>query len=126
MLIWTIHDFLGYGTIGGFANQGFAACPCCGEHLGGEHSSKLRKQTYGGCCRWLPSNHILRSEGLKDHFNGLIETKDKPARVLVEAQLRHGREYAAWREAGYRDGAAGNPSKRHRVKQISILFTLPY
>jgi hypothetical protein len=27
MLIWTIHDFPGYGTIGGFAYQGFAACP---------------------------------------------------------------------------------------------------
>jgi hypothetical protein len=26
MLIWTIHDFLGYGTVGGFAHQGFVAC----------------------------------------------------------------------------------------------------
>jgi hypothetical protein len=24
MLIWTIHDFLGYGTVGGFAHQGFS------------------------------------------------------------------------------------------------------
>ena len=43
MLIWTIHDFPGNGTIGGFAHQGFAACPCCGEHLGGEHSFELGK-----------------------------------------------------------------------------------
>ena len=27
MLIWTIHDFLGYGTVGGFSHQGYAACP---------------------------------------------------------------------------------------------------
>ena len=84
MLIWTIHDFPGYGTVGGFAHQGFAACPCCGEHLGGEHSCELGKVTYGGCRRWLPPNHILRSERLKDHFNGQVETRHKPARVSVE------------------------------------------
>jgi hypothetical protein len=27
VLIWTIHDFPGYGTIGGFAHQRYAACP---------------------------------------------------------------------------------------------------
>jgi hypothetical protein len=66
MLIWTIH---GYGTVGGFAHQGFAACPWYGEELGGEHSTEPGKQTYGGCRRWLPSSHILRTEGLKVHFN---------------------------------------------------------
>jgi hypothetical protein len=41
MLIWTIHDFPGYGIVGGFAHQGFAACPWCGEVLGAEHSTEL-------------------------------------------------------------------------------------
>ena len=27
MLIWTIHDFPGYGTVGGFSHQGYTACP---------------------------------------------------------------------------------------------------
>jgi hypothetical protein len=126
MLIWTIHDFPGYGTVGGFAHQGFAACLWCGEELGGEHSTKLRKQTYGGCRRWLPSSYILRSEGLKDHFNGRMETRNKLARVSVEAQIRHGKEYATWKEARNQDGTAGDPSKKHGVKRISILFTLPY
>jgi len=27
MLLWTIHDFPGYRTVGGFSHQGFAACP---------------------------------------------------------------------------------------------------
>jgi hypothetical protein len=53
MLIWTIHDFPGYGTGGGFPHQGFARCPWCGDDLGTEHSTELGKQTYGGCHRWL-------------------------------------------------------------------------
>jgi hypothetical protein len=51
MLIWTIHDFPGYGTVGRFAHQGFSACPWYGKALGIEHSTELGKQTYGGCRR---------------------------------------------------------------------------
>jgi hypothetical protein len=72
MLIWTIHDFPGYETVGGFEHQGFATCPCCGEALGTEHSTELGKQTYEGCRRRLPMNHIFRSDSVKDHFNGQI------------------------------------------------------
>jgi hypothetical protein len=126
ILIWTIHDFPGYGTVGGFAHQGFTACPWCGEELGVEYSTELGKQTYGGCRRWLSLNHIFRSEELKDHFNGWIETRGLPARVSVEEQLRYGEKYAAWKATGNRDGAVGDPSKKHGVKRISILYTLPY
>jgi hypothetical protein len=27
MLLWTIHDYPGYGTVGGFAHQGYVGCP---------------------------------------------------------------------------------------------------
>jgi hypothetical protein len=84
MLIWTIHDFPGYGTVGGFAHQGFVACPWYGEALGAEHSTELGKQTYRGCRRWLSMNHIFRSDGVKDHFNGQIENRKMPGRVSVE------------------------------------------
>jgi hypothetical protein len=126
MLLWTIHDFPRYGTVGGFAHQGFAACPLCGEELGGEHSTELGKQTYRGCRRWLPPNHILRREELKDHFDGRIESRGKPVRVSIEEQLKRGEEYATWKESGNREGTTGDPSKKHGVKRISILFTLPY
>jgi hypothetical protein len=33
VILWTIHDFLGYGTVGGFAHQGYVACPWCGSDL---------------------------------------------------------------------------------------------
>jgi hypothetical protein len=95
MLIWTIHDFPGYGTVGRFAHQGFAACPWCGEDLDVEHSTELGKQTYRGCRRWLPANHILRSDTLKAHFNGQSEDRGRPCWVSVEDQVQFGEEYAA-------------------------------
>ncbi len=126
MLLWTIHDFPGYGTVGGFAHQGYAACPCCGEDLGAEHSTELGKQTYGGTRRWLPEDHPYRSPELKDHFNGQIEHRPKPREVTVEDQIRHALECEAWKADGNRWGAAGDPSKIHGVKRLSILFRLPY
>jgi hypothetical protein len=33
VLLWTIHDFPGYGNVGGFVHQGYAACPWCGPEL---------------------------------------------------------------------------------------------
>jgi hypothetical protein len=126
MLIWTIHDFPRYRTIGGFAHQGFAACPWYGEALSVEYSTELDKHSYRGCRRWLPMNHIFRSDGVKDHFNGQIENRKMPGRVSVEEQVRYGEEYAAWKVAGNRNGRAGDPSKKHGVKRNSILFQLPY
>jgi hypothetical protein len=84
MLIWTIYDFPRYGTIGGFAHQEFVACPWCEEALSAEYSTELGKQTYEGCCRWLSMNHIFKSDGVKDHFNGQIENREMPSRVSVE------------------------------------------
>ena len=73
MLLWTIHDFPGYDTVGGFTHQGYAACPWCGSQLGGQHLVELGKQTYGGTRRWLPEDHPYRSEEMKIHFNGEME-----------------------------------------------------
>jgi hypothetical protein len=39
-------------------------------------------------------NHIFRSDGVKDHFNGQIENREMPGWVSVEEQVRYGEEYA--------------------------------
>jgi hypothetical protein len=121
-----IHDFPGYGTVGGFSHQGYAACPWYGPNLGIEHSLELAKQMYSGTRRWLPKNHIYRSVEMKDHFDGRLEMRDKPRMVTIEEQLRYAREYQAWKEAGNRPGASGDPSKVHGVKRVNTLFWLPY
>jgi hypothetical protein len=71
-------------------------------------------------------NHIFRSDGVKDHFNGQIENREMPGQVSVEEQVRYGKEYAAWKATGNRDGGAGDPSKKYGVKRNSILFRLLY
>jgi hypothetical protein len=126
MLIWTIHDFPGYGTVGGFVHQGYAGCPWCRDDLGAQHSIELGNQTYGGCRRWLPMDHIFRSDEMKDHFDGQVERREVPHRVSVEDQLRYGKEYKAWKATGHREGNLDDPSKKHGVKQNCILKTLPY
>jgi hypothetical protein len=126
MLLWTIHDFPGYGTVGGFAHQGYAACPWCGADLGAEHSVELGKCTYGGTRRWLPAEHPYRSDAMKWHFNGEIEDRPPPHAVSVEEQMQHAADYRAWKENGNSGGVTGDPSKIHGVKRLSSLHRLPY
>jgi hypothetical protein len=126
MLLWTIHDFPGYGTVGGFAHQGYAACPWCGADLGAEHSVELGKCTYGGTRRWLPAEHPYRSDAMKCHFNGQMEDRPPPHVVSVEEQMQHAADYTAWKENGNSGGVTGDPSKIHGVKRLSILHRLPY
>ena len=126
LLLWTIHDFPGYGTVGGFSHQGYAACPWYGVDLGAEHSTELCKTTYGGTRRWLPVDHPYRSPTMKKHFNGALEHRGKPREVTVEEHMQYALEYEAWKQSGNRPGAAGDPSKLHGVKRLSILFRLPY
>jgi hypothetical protein len=93
VLMWTIHDFPGYATVGGFSHQGYATCPWYGPNLGAEHSQELGKQIYGGTRRWLPQNHMYRSAEMKDHFDGKVEVREKPSAVSMQDQLRRVAEY---------------------------------
>lgn len=45
VLLWTIHNFRGYGIAIGVACQGYEPCPVCGPHFRVEHSMELGKQT---------------------------------------------------------------------------------
>jgi hypothetical protein len=84
VLLWTIHDFLGYGTVGGFAHQGYDACLWCRLELGAQYSIELGKQTYSGTRWWLASDHKYRSPNMKDNFNGEVENRPKPRAVTIE------------------------------------------
>jgi hypothetical protein len=63
---------------------------------------------------------------MKEHFDGKMEAHDKLVPVTMQEQVRCAVEYQAWRDAGNKAGAAGDPSKVHGVKRISILNWLPY
>ena len=126
VLLWTIHDFPGYGTVAGVAHQGYAACPVCGPDFKGEHSVELGKQTYTDTRRWLAHDDPWRSPEMKDHFNGRMELRGKPNVVTAGEQLQRAIEYQTWLDEGNREGATGDPSKTHGVKRRSILHNLPY
>jgi hypothetical protein len=126
VLMWIIHDFPGYGTVGGFSHQGYATCPWYGAQVGAKHSLELGKQTYGSTRRWLPEDHKYWSVEFKDHLNGEVESQLKPKAVSMEEQLEHAAEYAAWKVVGNTAGIASDPLKIHGVKRASILFRLPY
>jgi hypothetical protein len=40
-------------------------------------------------------DHILRSDGAKEYFNGQIENREMLGWVSVEDQIRYGKEYVA-------------------------------
>ena len=126
ILLWTIHDFPGYGTVAGVAHQGYIACPVCGPEFRGKHSIELGKQTYADTRRWLPHDDPWRSSRMKEHFNGCAEERGPPTRVTADLQLERGVQYQEWLASGNRDGSDGDPSKRHGVKRRSILHDLPY
>lgn len=89
MLLWTIHDFLSYGTVGGFSHQGYLACPWCGVDLDAEHSVELGKETYSGIHQWYLQNHPYKAERMKDHFNDKNKNYSKPWVVNVNKQIQH-------------------------------------
>jgi hypothetical protein len=107
VLLWTIHDYLGYGTVGSFAHQGYAGCPYCGPELGAEHSVELGKKIYKGTQCWLDPNHPYRSERMKCHFNDETEDRPRPRVVTVEEQIQRAVDYEAWKAARNREGSMG-------------------
>ena len=100
ILMWTMHDFPGYGESSGLATSGYHACPHCGPAMNARYSHSLRKMIYQGHKRFLPDNHTLRG--------GFLGRASKM--WSVEAQ------YSAWQE---------NPGL-YGMKRLSIFHTLPY
>jgi len=60
ILMWTIHDFLGYGIVFGFQHQGYKACPPCGSRTTNGWSKDLGKVVFEGNRRQLNQNHPYR------------------------------------------------------------------
>jgi hypothetical protein len=88
ILLWTIHDFLGYGTMVGVAHQCYVTCPICGPYFKGEHFVELGKHAYTKIRKWLTKKHVpYKLAGMKDHFDGQIGTCNKPKNVTSEEQL---------------------------------------
>ena len=57
ILMWTMHDYPGYGDVSTFSVQGYHACPICGPELQAHYSTHLKNIIYEGHTRFLPMDH---------------------------------------------------------------------
>ena len=77
-VLYTTHDFPGYGTVSGASHQGYVACPPCGDQLRGTYAYESKKIIYRDARRWLPAEHFLRSTRFDKLFNGRSENRPRP------------------------------------------------
>jgi len=85
------------------------------------HSRNLRKVVYCVHHRWLCLNHPYRSN--KHGFNGNLEWR---LGLLVMSSLKHlgnAKLFKSWKPTSSREG---DPAVKTRVKQMNVLFELPY
>ena len=61
ILMWTMHDFPGYGECNGLATNGYHACPICGPGINARYSHSLKKMVYQGHKMFLPLDHLLQA-----------------------------------------------------------------
>ncbi|MCO5562822.1 hypothetical protein L7F22_046745 [Adiantum nelumboides] len=57
ILMWTMHDYPGYGECSGLVTSGYHACAICGPGLNARYSSALKKMIYQGHRAYLPEAH---------------------------------------------------------------------
>jgi hypothetical protein len=126
MVIWTIHDYLGYGLLSGCAYQGYKACPLCGLDITSRYSKPFLKCVYCGSQRWLPEDHPYWHPRNKKHFDNKVEYKSHPLMPTTKEILSRATTTTTWIDSGFAHGAQGDPSKDHGVKRRSILYDLPY
>ena len=104
ILMWTMHDFPGYGECTGLAVSGYHACPICGPNLQARYSKSLKKMVYEGHVRYLPEGHIMR-----DGYLG------RPPQERWSPSM----QYDAWMLSNEKNRPSG-------MNRLSILHQLPY
>lgn len=79
VLMWTMHDYPGYGIASSLQTQGYYACPPCGpEEVPSYGTVHLGKTIYHGHRKFLARGHKWRHQRHKKKFNGQMETSLGP------------------------------------------------
>ena len=95
-VLYTTHDFPGYGTVSGSSHQGYAACPPCGNQLRARYAYESKKLTYRDARRWTRPDHYIRSSRFDSLFDGHPETRLLPVAKKPEEQRAAFLEYQAY------------------------------
>ncbi|CAM6092138.1 unnamed protein product [Calypogeia fissa] len=74
ILLWTMHDYPGFGFLSGLQTKGYMACPTCGPDLKSvsRYSKELHKIVYLQHTQYLESDHLWQRDPLYyvDGWNG--------------------------------------------------------
>ena len=123
--MFTIHDYPAYGIVAGLVTKGYKGCVCCGPNNVCRRSKSLSKNIWDHQHRmYLPASHYLREN--ENQFRGQREHRVAPARMSGDETKRCGIEREDWIRGGGVPGSEGDLVRRHGVKRLSALFTLPY
>lgn len=124
-LMWTLHDFPGYGLVAGLTTKGFKACPVCGPNTVSRYSKVLRKNVFCNCHRrYLHANHYFRGDYAA--FDYGAEEEFETHAMSGNDTIRHGRESERFLQNGGTEHHVNFPGKAHGVKRVSALFQLSY
>jgi hypothetical protein len=118
ILLWTMHDFPGFGIASSLQTQGLKACPICGPNvLESRQSLALKKVIYTGYRKYLPYGHRLRHPRYNRDYGhksaGWLLDKRRPSAQFWLEQLQLVKEKKL-------------DQKSVGVKSRSILHGLPY
>lgn len=116
LLLWTMHDFPGYGVCSSLQTQGHNACPPCGPHqLESRTSKALKKVIYMGHRKYLPYGNKYRHPQ-HDRAYGKKNAGRPPVRTTAEFWWRRW-QLVKSKEISKKDAG---------VKAKSIFYKLPY
>jgi hypothetical protein len=105
LVLWTIHDFPGYGFLSRCVHQGYVVCPVCGPETTSWHSQSLKKVVYMGHCRWLRHRHPYQLAHFNIAFDGSLENRGPPLLRSGNEVLARAVEYEDWMWNGNRPGS---------------------
>ena len=90
MMLWSLHDFPGYGVLSSLQTQGLKACPPCGPNvIESKKCMYLKKVVYFGHRKYLPMKHKYRATRNRNKFNGESFSKvPKPERTTGRFWLK--------------------------------------
>lgn len=116
-LLWTMHDFPGYGVCSSLQTQGHKSClPCGPNQVTSHYSTALKKVIYIGHRRFLPERHPWRDP----QYDSLYPCNKRAERVPIRTTPKF------WRDQWDKVVNGSVPLKDSGMKAYSIFYRLPY
>jgi hypothetical protein len=122
-LLWTIHDYPGFGNVSGWRTKGYHACYTCNDE---PYSESLESKIgYTNHRAYLPMNHSFRRSRA---YNGKVEKRMRSLELPV-GKIQEQLENMPTLTLGKNPSNIRRPREligEPNWKKVSILYELPY